>query len=452
MRCATYRWNGRALWLCGVSAAAFAVIGAGALARSSSSSHDPVEMSFQAMMDNLSDPRLSFAYGQAAIQAGAIPHAISALERVLLRDPQLDNIRLELGLLYVTLGNAPLGQSYIEQALQNPQMPAEVRERAEVILNETRKAASPHRFTGTLTAGLRFDSNVNNAPGSPNVLLFGLPATVAPGSQATSDGSLAMLAVGRYTYDLGQQNGNRIEANGFANLQSMFQQTKFDVGAFGGDIGPWLSLPIGLAGSTEVRPYLAAYDFVYGRRQYVASGGGGLTVRHALDDAWALTAAVQATQQAFTSSPDRPTASQQTGPEMRIGAGIQYRVAGDQRVALDLGYAHKDARVGSFSYDQFGAVASYTLQYVDLTGWLNRPWSSTVSAGYRRYVYAVPDATVDPNQTRRDNRYELSATQLIGLQGSVSLMVRIDLVANDSNLPNYSYRNFSSVGGIQASF
>ena len=424
----------------------------GALAQGSGRGPDPLAPAFQDMMQDLSDPTRSFRYAQAAIQAGAVPEAVSALERILLRDPGLDNIRLELGILYVSLGNTALGDAYIEAALRNPNTPIAVRERADRILRDARKASSPHQFSGSAFVGLRYDTNVTSAPGSPTVLLFGLTTPSASDGGTTDDASLAALFVGRYTYDFGQQNFNRLEVNGFANGQLMFKQSNYDIGVLGGDIGPWLALPYGDPGSTEIRPFLSGYNFVYGGDQYLASGGGGLSLRHALNASWIATTTVQAGLQTYTNSAFRPTSTQQSGPEYRISGGLQYKVAAKQFANLDLGYARKEANFSYYSYDQFSVAAGYSIEYDDPTGWFNRPWSSGISAVYRYYNYDAPDPLVSSTLIRRDQRYEAAFTQLIGLVGTTSLQLRVDYVKTDSNAPNYEFDNFTVMGGIQTTF
>ena len=64
--------------------------------------------SYDAALERLlaapSDPEASFDFAQAAIAASDPRAAIAALERILIFDPKLANIRLELGSLYLLVG------------------------------------------------------------------------------------------------------------------------------------------------------------------------------------------------------------------------------------------------------------------------------------------------------------------------------------------------------------
>lgn len=69
------------------------------------------ERAYDAMLADLSDPEKSFRFAELAVRVGDINGAINALERILLLNPALDNIRLELGLLYHRVGNAAVASA-----------------------------------------------------------------------------------------------------------------------------------------------------------------------------------------------------------------------------------------------------------------------------------------------------------------------------------------------------
>ena len=409
---------------------------------------------FSAMSANLSDPAASFRYAELAIHLGSVQEAVSALERILLQNPSLDNIRLELGILYTNLGNPALGETLIQAALANPSIPLLVRERAEQILRDARRAASPHRFTGTLFAGYRYDSNINSAPGAPTTLLIGLPGQAVTNGKAQGGGSFATYATGRYSYDFGQQNLNRLEINGFANGQYFFAQKNndYNIGVVGGDIGPWIALPFGRPGSTEFRPYVTGFNFAYGSQQYLSSGGGGVTVQHAIGSDWIATLNFQAAQQQFWNGSIRPTAADQTGAEYRAVGGLKYRISASQFISLDLGAARKRAEFSYYAYNQFSIGGAYTIEYPDPTGLLKKPWSTGLATVFRNYVYDAPFTQVSLYQRRHDQRFEVGLMQLIGLVGTTSLLLRTDYVDNISNIGAYTYRNYSGMAGLQVTF
>ncbi len=71
------------------------------------------EETFDAMMADLDNPELSFQFVKVATEAGDLRGAISALERILLIKPNLANIKLELGILYLRLGANDLAETFL---------------------------------------------------------------------------------------------------------------------------------------------------------------------------------------------------------------------------------------------------------------------------------------------------------------------------------------------------
>ncbi|MGH8658984.1 MAG: hypothetical protein ACREV4_11065, partial [Gammaproteobacteria bacterium] len=175
------------------------------------------EQALQAMQADLADPERSFEFVEAAVAVGDLRGAIAALERILLINPKLANIKLELGVLYLQVGSAQLAQSYLRQALEAPDVPELVRVRAEEMLARAEAAASRHRFTGLLSLAGRFDTNANAAPASVRFVdpFFGdvVEATLQQEFTEREDYSLQALGSFQYGYRLDSQAGNEIEAN-----------------------------------------------------------------------------------------------------------------------------------------------------------------------------------------------------------------------------------------------
>ncbi len=90
----------------------------------------------------------SFQLAQAAAATDRYREAITALERVLILNPGLSNIRLELGVLYLRVGQTALAEKFIEEALADPAAPPQVRARAEEFLAISQRGNSRAKFSG----------------------------------------------------------------------------------------------------------------------------------------------------------------------------------------------------------------------------------------------------------------------------------------------------------------
>jgi tetratricopeptide (TPR) repeat protein len=85
-----------------------------------------------------SDPDTLFKFAVLAVQLGDMEGAISALERLLLIDNDLPEVRLELGVLYYRIGSNTMAVIHLEAAAASPSATTHTRERAAVFLKAAR--------------------------------------------------------------------------------------------------------------------------------------------------------------------------------------------------------------------------------------------------------------------------------------------------------------------------
>ncbi len=94
------------------------------------------DAAFQAMLAQPANLDVLFKFASLASQTGDLEGAVSALERMLLINPDLPRVRLELGVLYYRLGSYEVARTYLESALKTPNLPPEVRNRADQFMAE----------------------------------------------------------------------------------------------------------------------------------------------------------------------------------------------------------------------------------------------------------------------------------------------------------------------------
>src|SRR5690349_23518474 len=92
------------------------------------------DAAFQEMLRQPANLDVLFKFASLASQTGDLEGAISALERMLLINPNLPRVRLELGVLYYRLKSYEVAQTYLEGVMKSPNLPADVRSRAEQFL------------------------------------------------------------------------------------------------------------------------------------------------------------------------------------------------------------------------------------------------------------------------------------------------------------------------------
>ena len=92
------------------------------------------DAAFQEMLRQPANLDVLFKFAGLASQTGDLEGAISALERMLLINPDLPRVRLELGVLYYRLGSYEVARTYLETGLKSPTLPPEVRSWAEQLM------------------------------------------------------------------------------------------------------------------------------------------------------------------------------------------------------------------------------------------------------------------------------------------------------------------------------
>jgi uncharacterized protein HemY len=101
------------------------------------------DAAFQEMLAQSGNLDVVFKFAALATKTGDLEGAIAAMEGMLLIDPDLPRVQLELGILYYRLKSYEVARTYLEAALQSPALSADVRPLAEQLL-----AKMPSRSRG----------------------------------------------------------------------------------------------------------------------------------------------------------------------------------------------------------------------------------------------------------------------------------------------------------------
>jgi tetratricopeptide (TPR) repeat protein len=407
-----------------------------------------LERAFQATVQNPNDPEAAFRYARLAAAAGQPQAAIAALERVLRINPRLDNVRLELASLYYSVGSNDLAALYARQALNSPDIPPEVAERARQLLALADTGSRRSRFSGTAFAGVRYDTNATEQPLAGVVTLNNQPINLGP--NATGRYSWSSVLSTRLTHqrDLGLQR----QANWETNLGLYDQRygqipREYDLNAGTLDSGPEVEISRFGAGVLTVRPFVSGTYVLYGDAYYAGFFGGGGSLQF-LSREWTLrlTGILQATN--YQNSSFRPTARDNTGGNGSLSASIGYSFGPTTQLTAIVGVSENSTRQeylnnwGGFGVLAFGTtftVGTYQL-------------GASTRVGYRRFQYGGPDPFLDPGITRNDRRYEAGATLVAPITGQLALTLEYDYLNVKSNIELFEYDNHTTILGLRVNF
>ena len=401
-----------------------------------------------AMRADPADLDLAFRFAERAIAAGDYEAAIGALERMLLLDPDLPRVRLELGALYFRLDAYEVARVYLESAVAGREVPETVRARVAALLGEIDRRVARHGFAGSLFVGGRYQSNANAGPSTSRINLGGIDVILDDQATGSSDFNAFALLRGRYVYDLETQAGDTLEAGGLVYGAVYDEQSQLDLTVVEADLGPRLQLaPRGL-GAASLRPYLAAAVIGLDRSIYSTTVGGGVNLRlHPAADV-EIDLVYDVRRDDFVASSSQPTANDRDATVHAVRGALRYALTPRLVAESWVLAADNQARAGFRSFTDVAANAGLILEFEAPGGVTGAPWYLSVSGGIRRTDYDAPDPLLSPGLTRRDDEWRLGSALTAALTDDLALVTRVDYRDVKSNVELYAFDNLSVNVGL----
>ncbi len=407
------------------------------------------DAAFQEMLKNPSDLDVLFKFATIASKTGDLEGAISALERMLLVDPDLPRVRLELGVLYYRLGSFEVARSYFEVTLKSAALPPDVKARAEQFLAESEKRLTKSRFTGEIFAGMRYQSNANLGPPTSSVRLFGQTANLNQAALGTADWGAVTSGFLRHIYDLGQNNPAQLETQLSGYLNRQFQIQAANVSILDLTSGPRFKAFNGIFEDVTLKPFGTVGYIWVNDVPYYGSFGSGLEVGTLLSDKLRNTTNFVWRRQMYQNTWYIPTNNQFTGVEYSANSTFQYAV--NQAVMLyangNLQRYQTDSTPWQ-NYMLYGVGGGMSFSFTDPLFKSELPWSISLFGNVQWWYYDQPDAVVDPTVTRQQIDTILNLTLSIPFDQRTMFTVSGGRFVRSLDIPNYAFTNNSALIGV----
>jgi hypothetical protein len=411
------------------------------------------EALFQQMLRNPSNLDATFAYADLAAKLGDNEGAVSALERMLLFNPNLPRVQLELGSLYFRMGSYAIARTYFQKALAaNP--PAEVKQNIDTYLAQIDRASSPQHFSGYVFTGVQYQSDANLAPGC--TVCSSLIASLLLPNQFVKAPDENFFATGGalYSYDLGTQNQDTFEVagTGFANRYLSFTRLDLDVAEL--TAGPRFNFPDPLpdVSTVSLKPYAIVNDVALGQIQYFHTlGVGGEATALAWGD-WKFKGVFEYRDKNFNNAADRPLSRGLTGSDKLVSLFLNKPItaAPQSDLTLELDYLDQDTRLAFYTNMTYAVTGSYHIRYDDPTHWFHAPLDTTLFGGGIWSNYAAPQPPFFP--TRFDTHWRFGVTQSFPVRNNISIVLQLQRDILASNISVYSYTSDSVLIGPRIQF
>jgi hypothetical protein len=411
------------------------------------------DAAFQEMLRQPANLDVLFKFASLASQTGDLEGAISALERMLLINANLPRVRLELGVLYFRLNSYEVAREYLQGALKSPNVPAEVRARAEQFLAQIDSQQKASHLHGELFLGMRYQSNANLGPATSSVRLFGQVANLNQTAVGTSDWGAVSTVQLRHTYDFGTQDKATLETflTGYANRQ--FQLSAANVSLADLTIGPRFQILSGSFEDITVKPLFAGGAIWVNDTLYYSSWGGGVETSAMLSDRLRNITTVVWRRHNNQDTGYLPTNSLFRGTEYSFTTVFPFDITqvvtlfgsgSAQRFQSDLAPWQ--------SYQLWGLGGGMTFRFVDPALRTGLPWTVSLTASNQWWHYDAPDSTVDPNAYRDQSDFIVNLTLAIPFDERTTFSLSGGRFVRSATLPNYAFENNNVMLGISWRF
>ena len=401
---------------------------------------------FEAMSGDPQNLDLMFRYAGVSARLEDYEAAISTLERMLIFNPDLPRVRLELGALYFNIGSYAVAERYFREVLERGDVPPPVRARVERFRAEIAERTRRHRFDGRIEVGIVHDSNAALGPTDRDVLLFGQRARRVGNALDESDTGAKVIAEVTHRYDFGGQ-GNEywrtdaaFTARRYADVdegssESVFVRT-----------GPQLALDDTYFGP-KARPFVdAAHVRVDDERLYT-EGGVGLEFFDILGDEWSTFGSVRA---AFRNHGARN--DEEDGAIFEVTGGAAWTPMRDLTLTGAAGIRVDRADADFESNTEASLRLAATYDYDPGLAVAEEKWrfSAYASAAWRSYD--EPNPVVTANERREDVDLRFGVRHVFSFREGFYAALDANVLERQSSISNFELDNLGVGAAIGYKF
>jgi hypothetical protein len=417
---------------------------------------------FQQMLANPANLDVVFAYADISARLGDNEAAVSALEQMLLFNPNLPRVDLELGALYFRMGSFDVAQSYFDKAAAaNP--PAEVKQRIDEYRALIGQQLSPSRWSGSLFFGAQYQSDANIAPAGSMIMSPVGPVLLNSQFVKTSDVDLFLSGSLLYSYDLGNQDHDTIDVTGNGLMNHYFKVGRLDLDYGEVTAGPRFrlpELPDTVIQAATVKPYVILNEVGLGENQYFWTYGTGIEGSGIIWKDIGVRGVFEFRQKDFTNAPDRPVSTGLSGNDKLVSLSITKPITANSAISFEFDYVDQLTRLNFYANQSYAGSASYHVRY-DAPDWLplHYPMETTFFGSRLWSIYDAPDPCCNTSSTslfspssRNDRHWRFGITQGIHVADNWEIIIQAQRDIVSSNLSLYGYTSNTVVVGPQFRF
>ncbi len=397
---------------------------------------------FAEILKDPSNLDLLYAYAQVTIALGDYDAAIASYERMLIFNPDLPRIHLELGVLYFRAGSNQVARYHLELARNDASATPQVKARVDEYLAKLDEAGNSSQFDGSVFAGLRYQTNANaGPPAGTRVQIGNLPgfAELDEGTQQ-SDYNAVVSGTLNHSYDFGNQTYDSWDSSIFAYGAAFAEQEQLNLATTELKTGPQFNHV--LFRDFSVRPYAAINWVGLEDSTYFWSWGGGVGLEYSFSPSLSGALDLQWRDRRYSADYEDRTGSQYLAqPSLRWLLGTR------DMITLGGALVRTNAKSDWRAYVEAGGTLAYTHLF-PASEFIGLPLATTLYAGGRYTDYDGPDPLIQPDTERADRELRVGGSLVMSLDSDVSLVATAEYRDVKSNIDFYSFDNLAITVGL----
>lgn len=368
-----------------------------------------------------------FLLGLSAKLSGKLVKSEKYLRAALQREPNAGRIHLELAEVLFRQRKLDASRAQLV-TVRNGNPPEQVRQNVDGFIaqidaikaNPNRQAQGPQKnWSAYITTGFTSDSNVNAGPDTGTVFLYGLPFTLSPAAQETSDGAWFIRAGISHQFQL--DNGAVWKSRVNLSFNNYFSADAYDTTTLSASSGPSFRIGNKVGVSIPITFNMQSYNEQGG--WYSQSWGIAPSLQYKLRDNLQFYLSASASHKRYNGNAGRDLNAYTFNPSMNFQPNKNGNIAlgfnlGSEKSDLDiytndvrgvyLGYQHNFREKGirasvtaSYTDTQFeGIQAAYTVARHDV--------SRKLSASMTYTLPKLKGASITGTASYQDNNSNLA--------------------------------------------
>lgn len=397
------------------------------------------KITFEHILEEPDNIELNFRYAQEQAGREDLLGASATLERMLMINPDLHEVRLFYAVTLFRLDNLTEAEREIN-ILEALPLPENLREELSSYKRQIRQKRKRLQFGVRQNTGFGYDHNRNAAPSSKFVLLGETPLGLTGTNRREGDTNFLNITTVDALYDLGLQAGHQLMGSFTYFFQEQTEADSLDLQSFQYEFGgtyksQWVN----------VTPTVFVTNTTLSRESYQRTQGGNFLVERNFKNKLNLYLNTRMERQDYLPIEENTTAAtDREGPELSINPGFVYSLTANMRVSSGFVYLYKHAKHDFETYDR--------LMVQNFHAWLlgrGQFLINSVDAAFD--YYDEPDVAV-ASRIRSDKTlryravYGIPLGTLLGaflpaLFKDVTVTFSYEYFRSLSNVTNYTYTN-----------